>query len=353
MKKHISVPLLLCFMTGCSELNKLGDMHDSTVSMEKTTKQMSTTTTQMKDRTDSLEIQTSEMKKMTDELYNALRQGTAVQLRRDAYESILKAPTCFKKISEASKYFMSFELQLWNEVGQDKGLPQREILAQQAAQEFFLEIEELAPRDGSVDPTQAGDAENINSEANRSASFNALAVSMHMTNRKQDNVLNQNNSLKKVSMYTLMEDALLLPKNQVQSDGAAREILAHEARAIQLLQARYNSFQMIFIDAVSGIGDKSIKDKAKMALLGWDLELSKLNPTKADYLVKDILVHARSAKNLLLKLGVQPQLNSTVTRLLGKMNLQPDANQAKVLSQSQQQLLELVREIKADAEKNK
>lgn len=338
--------LLLFFVSACAEQKKLDEMHDATIKMEKTTVQMNENTTKMKERTDSLEQKTIDVKKMTDELYDALRQGDALQLRREAYESLLKAPTLFKKISEAAKYFMSFEVQLWNGIGQDQSLPKRELLAQQAAQEFFLEIEELAPRDGSVHPTHTGDVDDINSEKNRSASFNALAVTLHQVNRKQHRSLQETPGTKLISMYSIMEDALLLSKTKAPLTGAAREVLAHEARAIQLLQARYNVFQMVFVDTVSHVGDKSLFGKAKMALMGWEFNADTLSPTMAEYLTTEVLVHAVNAKKLLLKLGHKPILDRTVERLMNKMTVKASGNKGSAFVAQQVKIVGLLQELR-------
>ncbi|MGZ3775919.1 MAG: hypothetical protein ACXVCY_19100 [Pseudobdellovibrionaceae bacterium] len=360
MKKIVtSSSVVLLLLSACSEQKKLDEMHDATLKMEKTTEQMNEntiqmkqntvqmkeTTVQMKEKTESLEKLTRDVKDMSEELYDALRQGNSLQLRREAYKSMLEAPTLFKKIAEAGEYFMSFEIQLWNQYGQDKDFQAREILKQQAAEEFFLVIEELAPRDGSVDPTQQADTLNINSDANRSASFNAMAAAMHKVNRKQHRSLKAVPSEKEVSMYTIMEEALLLPRDQAQPKGAAREVLVHEEKAIQLLQARYNIFQMIFIDAVSNIGGKSIVEKAKMALMGWEFNPESLSITKIKYLNTEVLNHALAAKNLLLKLGKKPILNDSLAGLLKHMNVKVNGQGGPDLVAEQTQMMDLLKQL--------
>jgi hypothetical protein len=349
MKLHVFLVLPVLFLSACSEVNKLGKMQDSTVSMEKTTKEMNTTTSQMKDRTESLEAQTVELKKLTDELYNALRQGDALNSRRQAFDLLLKEPSTYKKISEAGKYFMSFEVQLWNDNGQDKGGVRRDILAQQAAQEFFMEIESLAPRDGSVDPTQEGDSLDVYSESNRSASFNALAMAMHLTNRKQDDILKRDESLKKISMYSILEDALLSRAGNTALSGANREVLLHEKRAIQLLQARYNTFQLIFVDLISGISDQSNINKIRMLLFGWNADISTLSVTKANYLVTEVLFHAFEAQKLLGKIGQNTELNPKLRRLLHSMNIIGTREKASTLSASHLELFKMIEKVSQQA----
>ncbi|MFM6929143.1 MAG: hypothetical protein ACKOX6_11805 [Bdellovibrio sp.] len=336
----IVASLVLISLTACSEMDKVDEMHDATV-------KMSNTTDEMKKNTSDLDAKTEQLKEVTDELYDSLRQGDALQARRAAYDSILKAPTLFKKTAEATKYFMSFEFQLWNHMGQDQDEDKRDILGQQAALEFFMEIEELADRDGSVHPLVAPDVRNINSRDNLRASFNAMAISMDKINRKQTRELNLNKNHKPMSMYSMMEEALLAPRD-VPQKGYVREILAHEEKAIQLLQGRYNMFQMMFVDTVTKIGDKNIVAQGKMVFLGWDFNLDSLSATQLEYLQTEALAHALEAKKFLIKLGKAPKLNPLLKRLMKNMRVKMkplQKGQKTVIQAQQQQLLDLIREL--------
>lgn len=364
--------LTVAALAGCGELKKVDDMHDSTVKMSKTTSEMNETTgqmnkvtsqmnsttsqmnkttsemngttTQMRDKMISLEQKTEELKQVTNELYDTLRQGNALQLRREAYDSILKAPTMFKKISEASKYFMSFELQIWNALGQDLEPGKRELLGQQEAQEFFLEVEELAPRDNSVKATAMPDPKDIMSDENRAASFNAMAVSIHQINRKEVRSLKMNPGSKYMNMYTMIEEALSAPRNEPQT-GYIREVMAHEDKAIQLLQTRLNVFPLIFIDVVSKLSSKNKLEQAKMALIGWDFDMDSLSATQLEYLQTEVLGQALDTKMLLKKIGKKTEMDSMVVRLLNKMNIKSNAKKSTAVAASQTQLLAMIKEL--------
>ncbi|QDK46385.1 hypothetical protein DOM22_15025 [Bdellovibrio sp. ZAP7] len=324
--------LLLLSMVACSEIQKVDEMHDATVKMSDTTEDMKKSTGELKDQ--------------TDELYDALRQGNALQLRREAYNSVMQAPTLFKKISEATKYFMSYEVQLWNGLGQDKSSAKRELLEQQATQEFFMEIEELAQRDNSIDPLAEPDATDITSKDNMTASFNAMAVAMDRTNRKQVENVDRLGETQVVSMYSLMEEALLAPRD-IPQKGSIREVLAHEEKAIQILQTRYNMFPLMFIDMVSKLGDKNLVMQAKTLLLGWDLDMSGMNATQVEYLKTEVLQKGIDAKNLLIKLGKTPKMDSKVKRLIDKMKVQKGAAKLSFTeAQNQQILINMLKEIR-------
>ncbi len=348
------VSSVLVLLVGCGELKKVDEMHDSTVKMgettgqmNKTTSEMNDTTTQMRNKMTSLEQKTQELKQTTDELYDTLRQGNALQLRREAYDAILKAPTLFKKISEANKYMMSFEFQIWNNIGQDLEPEKRDLLGQQAAMEFFLEIEELAPRDNSINPTAKPDPANITSQGNRTAAFNAMALAMHQVNRKEVRAQQMNKDIKPMNLYSLMEEALLAPRDQAQKS-AAREIMAHEDKAYQILQTRMNVFPLVFIDSVSKLGDKNVLVQAKMAMLGWELDLDSLNATQLEYLQTEVLEQAVKSKKLLIKLGKKPVMDGMVLRLLTKMTVKSNAKKTAEVAAAQTKLLGLITELKAN-----
>lgn len=308
--------LSLALFAGCSEVKKLDEMRETT----------------------------GEMKSVTDELYDTLRQGNSLQLRREAYESILKAPTLFKKISEANKYMMSYEFQIWNKLGQDKEDDKRDLLGQQAAMEFFMEMEELAPAE--VNPLAEPDAEDINSVSNRSASFNAMALSMHQVNRKQVRATSQHTEEKQMSLYSMMEESLLTSRDVAQKS-YAREVLAHEALAIKLLQARYNIFPLVFVDSVSHIGTKGLFAKAFQVYGSWTLDLDSMNATQVEYMQTEVLSHAVAAKELLIKLGVKPEMNSTVAKLLKNMKTSTSTkNLASAESASQKNMLKLLEQLR-------
>ncbi|NUN04544.1 MAG: hypothetical protein HUU57_02170 [Bdellovibrio sp.] len=372
----------LLLVSACAEQEKLKEMHDATVKMEKTTGEMNQTTGKMNEVTTKMDDKMAQManttervatttesvdKKtgvvstkldnlgdMTNELYDALRQGNALQLRREALSSLLKASSMQMKLSESAKYFMSFEIQLWNMYGQDKDLDKRDVLAQQATQEFFMEVAEFAPAGYDVDATATPDAEDIHSASNRTASFNALAAAMHQINRKQLSTLNKDSKLEKVSMYSLMAEALLAKKD-IQANSATlgskekyiREILAQEKLALQLLQTRYNIFPMIFVDLTTKISEKSLLGKAMMATLAWELDLDKLNMTQLEYFRTEVLQQALDAHKLMTKIGVKPKIGTKLAMILNKMEIKSSRKKAGHIAAAQTALVEKILELQA------
>lgn len=372
----------LLLVSACAEQEKLNEMHDATVKMEKTTGEMNQNTGKMNEVTTKMDDKMAQMtnttervatttesvdKKtavvsakldnlgdMTNELYDALRQGNALQLRREALSSLLKASSMQMKLSESAKYFMSFEIQLWNIYGQDKDFDKRDILAQQATQEFFMEVAEFAPAGYDVDATATPDAEDIHSDSNRTASFNALAAAMHQINRKQVSTLNKDNRFEKVSMYSLMAEALLAKKDiqaNVANLGAKekymREVLAQEKLALQLLQTRYNIFPMIFVDLTTKISEKGLLGKAMMATLAWELDLDKLNKTQFEYFRTEVLQQALDAHKLMTQIGVKPKMGKKLAMILSKMRIKASRKKDGHMAAAQTALVEKILEIQA------
>jgi outer membrane murein-binding lipoprotein Lpp len=339
------LPSVGTIVAGCGELKKVDEMHDSTAEMNKTTGKMNETTSEMNSKMKSMEAKTTTLSQMTDELYDTLRQGNSLQLRREAYDAVLKAPTFFKKTSEAGKYFMSFEFQVMNNLGQDLEPGKRDVLAQQEAQEFFMEIEELAPRDGSINPTASPNSDKITSQENRTASFNAMAVTSHQMNRKEVRTGKLSREFAARSLYSMIEEALLAPRDKAQS-GYIREIMAHQEKAIQIVQTRLNMFPMMFIDLVSKISERSFFEKAEMMVLGWECDLDSLNATQIEFYQTEVLDQAIQAKQLLVKLGLQPKMDSTLLRLLQKMKIKANVQKNSVASAGQVRLIGLLEELK-------
>ena len=145
----------------------------------------------------------------------------------------------------------------------------------------------------------------------------------------------------------MMQEALLAPRDVLQK-GYVREILAHEEKAIQLLQGRYNMFQMMFVDSVTKIGAKNIAAQGKMVFLGWDLNLDTLSATQLEYLQTEALGHALEAKKFLIKLGKVPVMNPFLMRLMKNMRVKMkpiQKGQKTVLQAQQQQLVDLIKEL--------
>jgi hypothetical protein len=307
----ISLVVASALLSACDVKHDLKDMHDAT-------EQMNTTTAEMNQKTATLEAETGE-------LYDALRQGDSLQLRRNALENLINAKDPARKLSEAGKYFMSFEFQLWSGRGPDKTQEKRDYLILCATQEFFKDLLQFIPGDvreaqplkGQILPT---------AKSNMVKSLNALAVTLHMLNPKQEAYLRADKSLKPASMYAFIEEALLL-KPKLQSGEITKEkvpayineILANEKEAVYLLQARYNYVPALILARTTDIQNSKLT-ALKMLASSWVLDLTKLNlaqMTEVNMLAK----WALETRDFLKRTGHTAAMDSMVARFYQNMKI--------------------------------
>ena len=80
--------------------------------------------------------------------------------------------------------------------------------------------------------------------------------------------------------------------------------------------------------------------------LGWDFDIDCLNATQLEYLQTEVLQQSLQSKQLLIKIGKKPVLDSMVARLLNKMRVSPSGKKSPEVIAAQTKLLGLIEEIK-------
>ncbi|MGZ3805088.1 MAG: hypothetical protein ACXVB4_12810 [Pseudobdellovibrionaceae bacterium] len=275
--------------------------------------------------TKDMDKNTTDLQTSTDELYDALRQGDSLTSRRNSLNNLLKANDPALKLSEAAKYFMAFEFQLWSDHGQDKGLEKRDELATLAAREFFKDVQQFIP-DGKMSPQPFAGQIVGTEKSNLVNSFNALSATMHFLNPKQEDYLKEKKDMTPLSMKKMIEDSLLAKvkieageKRLNEYPGYVAEVLANEPIAIYLLEARYNYLLTLFLGASTGIANDKILS-AKMLAMEWTLDLSQFNYAQVEEFDK-FLNGALKSKNFLLSIGVQPRTDRLLARMFKNINL--------------------------------
>jgi hypothetical protein len=104
---------------------------------------------------------------------------------------------------------------------------------------------------------------------------------------------------------------------------------------------------MVFIDSVSHVGTKSLPGKIYQTVWSWTLDLDSLNATQIEYFQTEVLVHAVAAKNLLIKLGVKPELNFKVKGMLKSMEIVSGKKKlAPAESASQKNMVDLLEQLR-------
>jgi len=241
---------LILGLSGCSMEKKLGDMQGSIDEMKQNTDEMKNDTAKMNRQLEQLQNETRSLggisrslDKQTAEMYDSLRQGDSLSARRASLQALLEAEQFPRKLSEAGKYLMSFEYQLWWRDGLDDD-SKREELAAIGMRELFYDVHQFVDVNDHTPQPFSGGLFGFGEAGNRLRAFNALAASLHLMNPKQEALLKKYPGVRPHSALSMIQEALLardvngrqikrLPKY-------VREILVFEGTATLLLEARYN-----------------------------------------------------------------------------------------------------------------
>lgn len=329
------------------------DMRAATENMRKSTEDMRRSTETVRESTTQVLEETKEVKDLTAELYDSARQGAAVTLRRELLESAYRSESSGKKIGELGKYFMAFEFQLWNDMGQDKGEEKRRELMQIATTEFFRDLREFATGDETVNPfAQMTAGGPVHSADNKTATVNALAVTMHILNRKQEDFIRRNPTVQPVSIYSMIADALRAEKAIDAGEVAdipayQKDVLANKKLALFLMQARHNFAAAMFLsETVSkqGVGNKVRAFANRYFGWGasWTLDADALNVAQTEQLARYLKAVVRT-RAVLNEVGVKPEVNSKIEAFLKGAKVKATAEKASgALLAARAELIELL-----------
>lgn len=309
-------------------------MNSNLEEMKKTTEEMKKITQEVADKSDRLD-------KKTEELYDSLRQGDAANLRKTFLESMSASVEIPKKLGMATKYFWSFEFQLWSNQGLDD-LARREELAASASREFLREVQEYSPEVKFISPT---------TEDNNEKNFLALATTMHMVNDKQVTRV-ENTKLEEYSIYHFFEVALkeksMLDKNQItysQLSRATTEILFFPERVIQLLQARANFIMAMYIDKGLGISTMGFIKKIAYAMgKDWTLDLKALNEVEVEKM-REYLEGVAKTMRILNSSNIKIQLDKKIYTIFSNCKISNSKNFSAERGQREAELVKYYNEI--------
>jgi|GEM_PF-3237655 len=366
--RPLSILLTVSFLSSCGEFKKVDDMRESTNAMKATTEKMhdklSETNTSIKNTEKTITglegtIKTglapvegmaanienlsenlstagkdlNATKEALDEGIDVARQGGGSSERRNALTRLLTLSNLEARFTEAGKYFMSFEFQLYSKKGQDLKSERMLELKSNAMMEFLADITEFAPKSFEVNPTVVPD-ENINSEQNRTSAFNILAVSMHRVNRKQQL---EEKSTAPATLFNMMVEGLSLKRDinagrvlmEKNREHYYRAVLANEARVVQILQTRHNMFLLMTYALLSDFNERSNAGnyfldghygRTFLNLVTFtdeliDLDQPEYNLGRLQQVEKEALWPAVENKRWMLKLGIKPSFTMKVNLL--------------------------------------
>lgn len=341
---------LLLSLSSCEMKKNLDEMHDATMDMSETTKKMEASTSKMlevttavKDETVSVSAKTTAVGEIsagiaetsrnieghTVEMYDDLKQGDSLAARRNGLISLTKATDPSMKISEAAKYFMSFEFQLWSGAGKDT-YERREELMVAAAKEFLRDAQEFA----DANQTEANPTANL---GDPNQNLNALSVAMHFVNPKQTETLHKYPAYREITMYSILKDGLAASREIESGKKTARdfpphvrEVLIYERVARLLVQSRYNYYGSMALGKATQIrtNSKAFKfwtgielstvTKVRMAFRKWNLDFTKLGVTEVEETGK-YMEGALKAFDFMRSNGIVPTMNKNLKRIYRNM----------------------------------
>lgn len=305
---------------------------------------------QMNDKTGSMEKKTSKLSNDSCELYDALRQGQTLTARRDSINNLIySSQQEAVKIVNAGIYFMGFEFQFWSEACQDNSDLKRDKLMAKAAQEFLLQVQEFFPdNDMSPDPAAQPDSKPYSKDNLRSA-LNALSVTMHELNPKQEVRAATDPNFESYSMLDIIEKGLdakaALNSGQIvrgTEPQYVKEVLLQEKYAVAVLQARYNMAVAVVLDGISKIRG-GFFNKIKMFLSPWNADFSGLNMAQlAEYQV--YVNWAKETHDFLQSHGYTPIMNKNFRKVLKNMRYEPSQTRSTLLQNEEIRLYELIQQ---------
>ena len=311
--KQVSLNLMLAVcatfgLSACQAKKQLDNMHDATMDMRNQTQNISRTS--------------DELGRQMGEMYDALRQGDSLKARRDSLAALVSARDSARKVSEASKYFMSFEYQIWSGIGEDTPVRRLEA-AESAMKEFMKDVQEfLLPGQTEVEPLATRDSEG----GNRQMSFNSLAAALHLVNPKQTAMRTRQPGTSEMTMYSMLREAVLAKAKMDRGETRATDLPGYVREALNyprvlelLLQARYNYVAAMAVSRVSNLREGTLP-YLRMRFLNWDLDMSKLNVVQMREVARYFRA-ATSAHDVMKEAGLTPSLNHALGRVLGNMRI--------------------------------
>jgi hypothetical protein len=279
---------------------------------------------------EKMQVTTDQVLAVASETFDSLRQGDSLTLRRNALAQLLKQEPGVKsdvlvasRLSEAGKYFMSFEYQLWSNLGEDRESGKRLEMAATAAKEFMRDVQQFMQSVKQIDPPEA------NSEKNTDQALNVLSAAMSAINPKQSREIKINSlstaidseKIQSLTMYDMVKTAVLAGKEI--RDGKKKledfpayveEILNHEHVALLLLRTRHLFLVSLTLAKISNVTD-GLAEQAKMFTMEWHPNFSRFNIAELKE-VNRFIKGAVATKQLLIDLGVETKSSYSLDKIL-------------------------------------
>lgn len=261
-----------------------------------------------------LSLLTEAMKKDILAMYYDLRQGNSLSIRAERLNALDQSASMEAKVSEAAKYFMAFEFQLWKGMSEDTA-PKRMALYEEALQEFLWDLRRFMKNSFNRDP---------DSQENRMKNLYALSAAMHFTNLNQ-RFLVAGTSHEAVSIFSLLQ-AGLRAKADVESGLVEydkvpeyqKAVLTYEKEAAYIIGIRSNFYAAMTLNGLTNLQDPrffglpNLFNKLRMLAGPWVPDFESVNSVQIKT-HSEWLKESRVARDFLSSEGYG---NCTDTKLL-------------------------------------
>ncbi len=337
-----------------------GEMLQQVIQTNETSTKMLAQVIQTNKNSSNMESIISRTDRNMDNMYSDTRQAISAQLRKDTYDSLMAALTMKDKLSEAFKYHLTYEYQLWKNSGKDDGAKRLELM-DLAATEYFAKIESLvsktmtdeiiheialflkSPRDYLTkswhETSKNKDDYSTLVQTNNQRALLALSATMHKVNPSQSEVFVKT-GVQPVSMYSMVTKALtqygdynLGKKNYEEIPAYIETIQDNAPLAVRLLHFRHNFLAAMAFGKLHEV-DTSLwagvvvhpeaataELKAKTSL--WQLDLTGKGIAFI-HKMNLYLQYAVTTKNFLRSIGVNVEANTDRDMMMAYRNMRFD-----------------------------
>ncbi|MFG1499064.1 hypothetical protein ABMA70_02565 [Halobacteriovorax sp. XZX-3] len=342
MKKFLIPLMLLTLFTGCKEVKEAIKMPEKMDKLGETTDGMSDTTSQ---------------------LYSQLRSAQSSVERRDAFALILNDNIEMgQKLTNAAKFFMAFEYNLYTGIKPYDNLEIRDMLFYDAVEEFYKNMASVyetdikgefnvkkAMKKGKMTPIHTGKWSL--KKRNYEQSFYAVAAALHKVHHRQ--TFNaKNNGFAEMSMYTLMKDALIKDSQGATLSKSEEYIVAGHNReiSIALLKARIDIILALAINDSMDADEASFWPGLLHVISGG--KLGKLELPSTFETSNAATMHEANKKieealkcyDFLLSIGVKHEIDKKVKNIFDNVEL-PELDNIQAQNDNIQEYREYIQQI--------
>lgn len=305
------IPALAVALTGCEIKKTADDMKKTTRRVEASSKHLEKSTADLRDdmtydRSDAV---------MTERLEKLFGERAADNLGpvTATYEFFfgLKDEADLCKAAEVTVLAMWW--QFWRGDYSDtiEELDSRFALTLKS---MFATLFKHVPRDGNVDPWWPRPDRSYRGVA-------ALGTSLDAVSKRFKDAL-ATKGIPETVFYDLIVEALRNRRSTVRNERfpkAAAEVLNWEQEAIYLLQLRQNALPYMVVTRMTDLLERGDARRFWMSITGQDVNLSLANPQK---LKEWTIWLERAAKTRadLKSIGIEPQYNSMIAKIVGRVN---------------------------------